>query len=1083
MSRNLQLQVVLNAIDKATRPIKAVMDSSSGLGKQLKQTRDQLKGLQAQQKDIESFKKLKDASRTSTKAMSEQQQRVRELAQRMRETENPTKTMTKEFESATRQAKRLKDSHDANAQQMQVLRTKLNEAGISTGKAKDGTEKFGIAERELRKRIDETSKSLDNQKKRLQQVTEQQKRLASAKAQYERTTQLASNLTTAGAGALATGGGALYGGARFMQTGMEFDTSMSKVQSLARLEIDSEQMQALRAQARKLGAETMFSATEAAQGQGFLAMAGFTPQAILDAMPGMLDIAKAGDMDLARTADISSNILTGMNLEAADMGRVGDILVGTFTRSNTSLEMLGDTMKYVAPVAASVGQDIETVAAMAGKLGDAGIQGSMGGTALRSIINRLSSPPAAAAKALDKLGISAKDAQGNMRGMPDILTELYDKTKMMGDADRAAALKEIAGSEAVSAMQVLVKQAGSGELQKFITMLRQSEGEAAETARKMADNLTGDLDEFFSAFDDVKIEVFEGQNSALRDLAAQATATMSAFGAWAKENPELLGTLIKGIAIIAGLVAAGGALMLTIGSILGPLAMMRYALTVLGVKGGALIPVIKGIGAAAMALGKAMLASPLGIFAAAAAAAVVAAVLLIKNWDLVKAFFKGFFSGIAEGFAETSRALANTFSPAAAALKSIVKVVASVIGWLKNLIAPVSSAKESLEGAASAGRFFGKALGSLAALTVAAVAIKAVGTALLFMGKAALANPVFAVIAAIALAAYMIYKNWAPIKEFFASLWRGVSSAMNSAWNEIKEAFSGGVGGISALIINWSPLGLFYKAFAGVMSYFGFEMPGRFTEFGGNIINSFIGGAAAVWSTVAEFFLNRWTDISAAFDGGIAGIGALIVNWSPLGLFYQAFAGVMDYFGVELPGRFTEFGSMIVQGLISGIKNMGGAVKDAVLGMGDSVTGWFKGKLGIQSPSRVFMQLGDDTAEGLALGIAANKDSPLKQVAAMAKQVTAAGAVALSVAALPAAAAHAQPFFAEQSSIRFDDRPPISAQPRGADQPQVAGAIEIHVHAAPGMDELALAQLVQRELEKAQRQQQVRTRSRFGDLD
>lgn len=813
MSRNLQLQVVLSALDKATGPIKAIMNSSSGLGKQLKQTRDQLKGLQAQQSNIQSFKALKQASEQSKQAMAAQQQKVKELSMRMRETTAPTKAMTKEFQAAAREAHRLKQNHGANTQQLQAMRGKLNEAGIST-------RNLGDAERSLRSRITDTNKSLTDQQNRLKRVTDQQKRLSQAKAQYQRTTQLASSMTTAGAGAMAAGGGVLYGGARLMQTGMEFDTSMSKVQSLARLDINSPEMKALREQARKLGADTMFSATEAAQGQGFLAMAGFTPQAILDAMPGMLDIAKSGDIDLALTADIASNILTGMNLEAADMARVGDILVGTFTRSNTSLAMLGDTMKYVAPVAASVGQDIETVAAMAGKLGDAGIQGSMGGTALRSIINRLSSPPKAAADALDALGISAKDAQGNMRGMPDVLTELYEKTKLMGTADRSAALKAIAGSEAVSAMQVLVKQAGSGELQEFVATLRNAQGEAAETARKMAENLTGDLDEFFSAFNDVKIEVFEGQNTALRDLAKSATETMRAFGEWAKENPELLATLIKIVAITAGLIAVGGALMLTLGSILGPIAMIKYAMVVLG---------IKSLGVAA--------------------------------------------------------------------------------------------------------------------------AFKSVGGALMVIGKAILANPIVALIVAIAVAAYLIYKHWEPIKQFFIDLWDSVSSL---------------------------------------------------------------------------------------------------------------FAGI--------PDKFRAFGSMIIDGLVGGIKEKFGALKDTVVGMGASVGGWFKDKLGIRSPSRVFMQFGGDTAEGLALGIAANKNSPLKQVAGMAKQVAAAGALSLASG------------MSFASDIQFDSRAPISAASAQGGQ-QSASPITINVYGAPGMDETMLAQLVQRELEKAQRQQQMRTRSRFGDLD
>ncbi|TLX52829.1 phage tail tape measure protein, partial [Stutzerimonas nosocomialis] len=232
-----------------------------------------------------------------------------------------------------------------------------------------------------------------------------------------------------GAGGLATGGGILYAGTRLMAPGLDFDASQSKVQALARLDRNSPEMKALREQARALGASTQFTAGEASNAQGFLAMAGFNPTAIQAAMPGMLDLAKAGDFGLAETADIASNILTGFNLQASETGRLGDVLVGTFTRSNTNLQMLGETMKYAAPVAASVGQDIETVAAMAGKLGDAGIQGSMGGTALRAILNRLSAPPKAAAAALDTLGISAKDADGNLRDMPTVLQEIYEKTK------------------------------------------------------------------------------------------------------------------------------------------------------------------------------------------------------------------------------------------------------------------------------------------------------------------------------------------------------------------------------------------------------------------------------------------------------------------------------------------------------------------------------------------------------------------------------------------------------------------------------------------------------------------------------
>lgn len=868
MSKNLQLQVVLNAIDKATGPLKAITDSSKGLGAQLKQTRDQLKVLQGQQANVESFKKLKSASIDSEKAMAAQQQVVRELSARMREVETPTKAMSKEFQAATREAHRLKQNHSANSQQLQVLRSSLNEAGVSTRKAKDGTGGLGQAERELRKRIDETSKSLDHQKSRLQQVTDQQKRLSAAKAQYEKTTQLASNMSTAGAGAIATGGGVLYGLKNLMQTGVEFDKGMSNVQALARLSGDDPELKMLREQSKRLGAETSFTANQAAEGQGYLAVAGFSPEDILKSMPGVLDLAKAGSVDLSAAADIASGALLAMGLDASEMTRVGDVLASTFTSTKTSLESIGETMKVAAPILSSLGVDIETVAAMTGVLGDSMILGSNAGTGMGMIFTRLANPVKATSAALEQIGVSAIDAAGKMRHPSDILEDIHRKTKDLTESERIGVLSAISGQNALKSIIPLVNAAGSGALREAIQERNEAAGLSAKTARVASDNLSGDLEGLASAFDGIKLTVFEDQNSALRELTASVTEVLRSVNAWAAENPELVATLVKGVAVIAALVAAGGALMLTVGSILGPLAMMKYGFTVLGIKGVALVPAIKGIGAAVFTVGKVLLASP-----------------------------------------------------------------------------------------------------------------------------------IFWAIALIAGAAYMIYKNWEPIKEFFVSLWSGISSYLIGVWEQIKGAFS----------------------------------------------------------------------------GGISGIGALILNWYPLGMFYQVFAGVLSYFGVDLPGKFSEFGGMIMQGLINGIKNMAGGVKDAVVGMGDSVGGWFKDKLGIKSPSRVFMQFGGDTAEGLAMGIAANKDSPLKQVAGMAKQVAAVGAISLASG------------MSFASDIQFDTRPPI-ASPAAAMQGAAAqGSATIHnnytINVSGGGDPKSLADEVLRQIEAYDRQKQVRKRSTFGDLD
>ena len=782
----------------------------------------------------------------------------------MANTSQPTSALRREFQQATRSASALKEAHRSQSQNLQQLRSRLNTAGVST-------RDLSSSERQLRTNITQTNQALKQQQDQLGRVAQQQRRLDQARSRYQKTQALAGSMATTGAAGLATGSAALYAGGRFMGTGIQFDQSMSQVQSLARIDKNSPEMKALRAQARQLGAETQFTATDAASGQGFLAMAGFDPKAIQAAMPGMLDIAKAGGMELAQTADIASNILTGFNIDPGEMGRVGDVLVGAFTRSNVDLTMLGETMKYSAPIAANLGQDIETIAAMAGKLGDAGIQGGMAGTAMRSILNRMSAPPAMAAQAMDELGLQTADSMGNLRPMPELLTEIYEKTKHMGDTQRAGLLKAIAGEEAVSALQILVGQAGQGHLQEFIEILKNTQGEASATAKTMADNLAGDLDAMRSGWEDLGIGIQEQQDGALRGLVQRVTEIIRGVAAWADRNPELVSTLVRIAAVVAILIAAGGALTLTLASILGPIALLRYSLTVLGIRGGGATSVLWGLG------------------------------------------------------------------------KRVLPFLAK---------------------------------------------------AMLTLGRVFALNPIGLAVTLIGLAAYGIYRYWEPISAFFGALWESIKTA---------------------------------------------------------------------------------------FDGGILGISALILNWSPLGLFYQAFASVMNYFGFELPSKFTEFGSMIMGGLVTGIKNMSGAVKDSIVGIGDSAMGWFKDKLGIQSPSRVFMGFGENVSEGAAIGIRNRQGLVTRATEALAAGLLAVGSLS-AVSATPAL---------NVSTVRFANQSqPVSTNTAARTTESGAGGttvssggdhIEIHIHAASGMDERALARAVAAELDRRDREKQARRRSSLSD--
>ncbi|NMY95619.1 phage tail tape measure protein [Pseudomonas proteolytica] len=222
------------------------------------------------------------------------------------------------------------------------------------------------------------------------------------------------------------------------------------------------------------------------------------------------------------------------------------------------------------------------------------------------------------------------------------------------------------------------------------------------------------------------------------------------------------------------------------------------------------------------------------------------------------------------------------------------------------------------------------------------------------------------------------------------------------------------------------------------------------------------------WDAVKNYFANAWIEIKAGFSGGIVGIINTLANFSPIGLIYQAFAGVLSYLGVDLPSRFTEFGNMIVNGLVNGLLAGLGSVKTAISSIGDASIGWFKEKLGIHSPSRVFAELGGFTMEGLTKGLESGQKGPLDALSSLGKQLTAAGTLALSATAMPA--------------LAVDDRPPISSSPAAAVYDS-HDTYEFTITAAPGMDLLGMEKTLRAMLNKIENEKKARQRSKLSDRE
>ncbi|MCY9809036.1 phage tail tape measure protein [Aeromonas caviae] len=628
----LKLQILLGAVDKLTAPLKAVTGQSRITAKDLADTKAKVRDLEKQSGQIDGYRTLGKQIGATRAELTQAQQTAQRMAKELAATSNPTKAMTRELEKAKGAVRDLTNKEREMVSRHGAMKAAMQQAGINT-------RQLSQHQRQLKTDLTATTAQLEQQRAKLGQLADQQKRLNQVKASYDKTMSMRGTMAGYGAAGMATGAAAIYKGTNIASKAMGFDVDMSKVQAITRLDKGSSELAALRAQARELGANTAFTAGEAAQGQGFLAMAGFTPKAIRDAMPGVLDIAKAGGVEIAAAADIGSNILTGFKLPANQMTRLGDVMVGTFTRANVDLQMLGETMKYVGPVAAGLGVDLETASAMAGKLGDAGIQGSMGGTAMRAILGRLAAPPKAAHDALAALNVKTADAAGNLRALPDILDELYKKTSKMGDTTRSGYFKAIAGEEAFAALAVLTEQAGSGKLQELIATLKQSQGEAGKVAKVMADNAIGDLDNLTSAWDDVGIQMMETENGPMRGIIQRITEIIQVTGNWMRANPELTSTLTRIAAVTAVAAAAGGSLLLIVAGLLGPLAAIKMGMSMLLVYGSPLLTFIKALTMGMVRLGIAMLTNPIGWFIMGIAAIAGGAYLIYKNWDGITKWF------------------------------------------------------------------------------------------------------------------------------------------------------------------------------------------------------------------------------------------------------------------------------------------------------------------------------------------------------------------------------------------------------------------------------------------------------------
>lgn len=891
MANDLRLQVLLSTIDKATRPLKHISEGSLETARALKAARDSLKLLNSQQKDISAWRTQRAAVEQTGAALTAARDRVKTLSQEFAATGAPTRAMTRSFQSAVREAQRLKQQHQQQSEQLQGLRSKLYDAGIST-------KNLGTHERQLREQINATNASISSQGKRMAELSAQHKRAAVARSQMEKSQRAAGNLAVNGAAGLGVG----YAASRPIAAAVkafapnEDSATQLKVSMMDDTGKVSEDFQKITDLATKLGDRLPGTTADFQNMMTMLRRQGISAQSILGGTgEAAAYLGVQLNMGATEAAEFAAKMQDATRTSEKDMMGLMDTIQRGFYAGVDPTNMLQGFSK-IAPVMDVIKKSgidaAKELAPLLIMMDQAAMEGGSAGNAFRKIFQAgLNQEKVEKANKLleeSNKGVSFKftDDKGNFAGLENLYAQI-EKLKALNDIDRTAVKQALFGDDAetMSTLDAMMNKglAGYKEVQQKL----QVQADLRTRVNEQLGTLTNVMEAAEGSFTNAMAEFGAAVAPDLKDLINTLGDIANSIGTWARENPKLAGGLVKVVAAVAGLAFVFGGLALTMASMLGPFAVLRYGMTMFGLQGGGITKM----------LGR----------------------LLPTLTGLARNAFPMFAQGV---------------------------------------------------------RMLAMAMGG-ALLT----ALRTVGAAM--WGLAA--NPIVLIIAAVVAAlvggAYLIYRNWDAVKNYFA---------------------------------------------------------------------------------------NAWTEIKAGFDGGIGGIITTLVNFSPLGLLYQAFSGVLSYLGIELPSRFTEFGGMIVNGLVNGLTAGLGAVKNAIGSIGDSSIGWFKEKLGIHSPSRVFAELGGFTMAGLTQGLEVGQKGPLDALTSMTKQMTAAGTLALGATAMPAFA--------------IDTKPPISSA-----APTVVydshDVYQIDVAAGPGTDMQTLEKSLRAILARIENEKKARQRSKLSDLE
>lgn len=645
-------------------------------------------------------------------------------------------------------------------------------------------------------------------------------------------------------------------GAAAVKTATDFEAGMSEVKAISGA--TGSEFDALRDKAIEMGAKTKFSASDSADAFKYMAMAGWDASQMMDGIAGIMDLAAASGEDLATTSDIVTDALTAFGLQASDSAHFADVLAQASSKSNTNVGLMGETFKYVAPVAGALGYSIEDTAVAIGLMANSGIKGSQAGTALRSTITRLAKPVGEAKDAVEELGIGITNADGTMKPLSQTMVELREKFAGLTEEQKAQYAAMLAGQEGMSGLLAIVN-ASDEDFQKLTDEINNANGAAEDMADIMMDNTAGAVEQLKGALESAGILIGEKLTPYIRKLAEWITGLVEKFNSLSEEEQDQI--------VKFGLILAA----------IGP-ALLIFA---------KVISVVSTVVKAFKLFGTAMTTVKTSI-------------------DLVKAGYTGLATQMG-GIPKLVAGISTGFGGMLASIAAVIAIVAVLVGafvtlwktneeFRDNMVGIWNSIKESIN------NFFDGVVERINALGFDFENITEVIKTVWFALCDVLA-PVFeGAFNTIAIVLDGVFNQILSVMDIFIGLFTG-------NWEQLGEGVKGVVSGIVETSANLGSniLGVIGDIGAEILNKFGFEKAAEGFQNFFDTLSDLFGQIPELLSSAIDTIVSFFTEtIPNAFNSAIEAVQGFVDN-------------IIEFFTVTVPEAFSTFVNETIPNAINSI--------------------------------------------------------------------------------------------------------------------------------------------------------------------